>query len=184
MYRRMTAWTAAALCALTAIGCGGGGGGSVAAITRTLLSGSESGATLQSKKWRTVSIKANSHYNGTGLDTPCPTTLTGKTDPGSTISCDSDDYIELRSDGQGRLYDPDTGGLDATFDDLWTLSGDVFNHKIVATGGADSDYTYKVTDEGPVGGKQRLRLRVQQGSQSGTPEPDDIGLEFVIEEKP
>lgn len=183
MHRRISAWTAAfALGALALTGCGGGN--SVSAISRTLLSGAESGSTLLSKKWSTISIKANSHFNGTGLDTPCPATLTGKTDPGSSISCNGDDYIELRSDGQARQFSVDNGGLDTTFDDLWTLTGDTFNHKILDAINPDSDYTYKVSDEGIVGGKQRLRLTVQAAKVDGDAEPDDVGLEFVIEEKP
>lgn len=183
--RQWMMWIVGLCLIVPAIGCGAGGagGGDTLEITRMLLTGSESAATLTAKKWKTISMRANGNYVGTGGDQPCPVTLEDRSGSGS-ISCNGSDYVELRSDGKARSFSVEAGGLDTDFDDSWSVAEAVLGHVINRDGRTESNYSYDVTDAGIVEGKQRLRLRIRAASADGTSVPEDIGLESVIEELP
>lgn len=171
---------------LALVGCGGGGSDAseTGELTRVLLSGTGDGASLTTKKWRTIFLKVNGNYIGTGADQACPVEVESR-GGGSFTSCNPENYLELRSDGKSRSKDED--GLSETFDDLWQLTGNTLSSVSNSNGGTDRVVaSYALTDEGIVGGRQRLRLRtLSETEPDGTTlRPEEVGFEFVIEELP
>lgn len=170
---------------LIATGCGGGGNNEQEdeTITRTLLVGTGDSTTPTTKKWRTVFLKVNSNYVGTGADQACPVEVQS-VGGGSSTSCEAGDYLELRSDGKGRAA-YQGGVLEPDFDDTWTLTGDTLS-TVNRTSGSDAIVvaSFKLTNEGIVGGKQRIRMSTLSETEPDgeTLRPGEVGFEFVIEE--
>lgn len=168
------------------VGCGGGGNsGGGSERFRRLLAGdgdTASGGVTSAKHWRTVAMKANANYIGTGADQPCPVELDHKNGIDST-SCDPDDYLELRSDGRSRAFS--AGVLESTFDDTWSVAGTTLSTTTIS--GSDRVVaSFSLIDEGVVGGRQRIRLRTiaETEADGTTPRPGEAGFEFLIEEVP
>ena len=188
MRRNTILATVLAMTMTALVGCGGGSepeDTSGDPLSRTMIAGDGEGvggARLTSKKWKTISMRSNDKYNGTGADQPCPTEIALKTDGGATISCNSQNYIELRSDGKAREFSVERGGLDELYDDIWTFEGTALGHVVNIDGTRESVYSYNLTNEGIVGGKQRFRMKVLSAEVGGDRQPEDIGLEFVIED--
>lgn len=180
------ALAALSLFSLSLVGCGGGGGTEVdETINRTLIAGTGDSATLTSKKWRTVFLRVNGNYVGTGADQACPVSVDSK-DGENSFDCDSNDALEMRSDGKLRgIFNGVEPGEEDTFDSIWTLSGDTFT-LIDRTEDDTSQVliTFKLTNDGVVAGKQRVRMTIVSTTEEDgtTPRTDEAGFQLVIEE--
>lgn len=181
--------TVAAISALFVLpGCGGGnddndnGGDGGSALRKVLAGdgGTSGGGPTTFRRWRTTALKVNGNFVGTGADQPCPVEVDHKI-KNESISCDPTQYADFRSDGVSRTGSAADGP--DVFDDSWSLSGSVLD-ATTNVGGARVVARYQVTDEGIVNGRHRLRLRVISVTEDDgvTPDPDDPGFEYLIED--
>ncbi|MGC4047786.1 MAG: hypothetical protein QM758_28665 [Armatimonas sp.] len=166
---------------LIATGCGGGSGDTEeeGTITRTMLVGTGDSTTQTAKRWREVVIKFNSNYPGAGADQACPAEIEGLNGE-IRNACNPLDSRELRSDGKWRsLFE--TAPPDPFISD-WTLTGDTLVLVSRDLSDATGTFTYKLTDDGVVGGKQRIRMTLTSASVQNSNYPSMVGFQFVIEE--
>ncbi|MGC4047787.1 MAG: hypothetical protein QM758_28670 [Armatimonas sp.] len=181
-FKTLCVATCAAL-SLIATGCGGGGGTQVdETITRALIGGTGDSTTLTSKRWHMIFIRGNSYYVGTGADQPCPASI-DHTNGDDSFDCDPNNALDFRSDGKARGVRD--GVPDESFNTIWSLAGDtltVIDRTEVET--SQIVNTFKVTNEGIVGGHQRIRLNtISRTEEDGTTiRPDEAGFQIVFEE--
>lgn len=164
---------------LISVGCGGGSEEieEEGTFSRTLLVGTGDSTTQTTKRWREVLIKVNSNYTGAGADQACPVELvTGS----GRNACNPLDSRELRSDGKWRAMF-ETAPPDDFISD-WTLTGDTLVLVGREMSGPSATYTYKLTDEGVVARKQRIRMTLISAPPPDGTYPSMVGFQYVIEE--
>ena len=185
MRRKAILVTVLAMTMTALAGCGGGAetdDGSDEPLDRMTITGDGDklgGTRFTTKKWQILTLRANGNYSPSGTDQPCPATATLKADSGTTVECRANSFMEFRSDGKFRQYDG--AGTAVTFTDSWDFSADVLNVTIRDSSTVDLG-NFRAINEGVVGGKQRIRIRTITHVLDGTDQPEDVGLEFVIEE--
>ncbi len=193
MRRNSILVTALAMTTMALLGCGGGGTPDTNPTPspsptptpapgrnlRTTLAGTGSGATVTTKLWRLKSLRPNGFFSGTGADQACPVSIARK-DGSGDVSCGGAAHVTFFSNEtmSDATSGPETNGT-------WTLSGSTLSTTL-GTGAERVVSVYALTDEGAneFGGRYlRFRVTSKTDSGTGTPDPEEVGNEFVLEEQ-